>query len=158
MMEKLDRYDRSLLMALQRDGRATNVELSACAHLSAPQCYRRVQSLEEAGVIRGYSAQIDPATVGFAVVAFIFLTIDRQEFKHLRKLEEVMSDFPEIVECHTITGDFDYLLRVVARDLKSLSQFLTDQLMQVAGVASVRSMVSMEEIKKSSPLPIDKVA
>ena len=155
-MEKLDRYDRALLITLQKNGRATNVELSANANLSAPQCYRRVQRLEEEGIIRGYTAQLDPTYIGFAIVAFVCLSIDRGEFKNVRKLEGEIRAFPEILECHTITGDFDYLLKVVAPDLKELSNFLTDHLMQVPGVSSVRSMVCLDEIKKASPFPIVK--
>lgn len=153
-MEKIDRYDRALLMTLQENGRATNVELSAAAHLSAPQCYRRVQRLEAEGVIRGYRACVDPLQVGFGVVAFVCMGIDRAEFKHIRKLESVIRDFPNILECHTITGDFDYLLKVVARDLKALSNFLTDELMQVPGVSSVRSMVCLDEVKRAAALPV----
>lgn len=154
-MDKLDRYDRALLTTLQENGRATNVELSAAANLSAPQCYRRVQRLETEGIIRSYSANVNPASVGFSVVAYVTVSIDRGEFKHIRKLESVIKDFPHVLECHTITGDFDYMLKVVARDLKSLSNFLTDQLMQVPGLSSVRSMVCLEEIKMAVGLPVN---
>jgi Lrp/AsnC family leucine-responsive transcriptional regulator len=154
-MNKLDRLDRILLKALQENGRASNVELSDKASLSAPQCFRRVRALEKEGVIRGYSAQVDPASVGFGVVAFVNINIDREEFKNVRALEQAIRKFPEILECYAISGDFDYLLKVVAADLKSLSNFLTDRLMQVRGVSGVRSMVCLEEIKHASPLPID---
>lgn len=155
-MDKLDRYDRIILKALQEDGRASNVELSEKASLSPPQCYRRVRRLETEGIIRGYAAQVDPATVGFGVVAFVNLNIDREQFKQVRTLEKAIRQFPEILECYTISGDFDYLLKVVASDLKSLSAFLTDRLMQVPGVSGVRSMVCLEEIKQASPLPIER--
>jgi Lrp/AsnC family leucine-responsive transcriptional regulator len=154
-MEKLDRYDRILLRALQRDGRASNVELSEQAHLSPPQCYRRVKRLETEGIIRGYTAQVAPAGIGLGVVAFVSLNIDREQFKKVRELEKAIRQFPEILECYTISGDFDYLLKVVAADLKSLSNFLTDRLMQVPGVSGVRSMVCLEEIKQASALPVD---
>lgn len=154
-MDKLDRYDRILLHALQRNGRASNVELSEQASLSPPQCYRRVRRLESERIIRGYAAQIAPAAIGLGVVAFVSLNIDREQFKKVRELEQAIRQFPEILECYTISGDFDYLLKVVAGDLKSLSSFLTDRLMQVPGVSGVRSMVCLEEIKQASPLPID---
>jgi Lrp/AsnC family transcriptional regulator, leucine-responsive regulatory protein len=153
-MEKLDRYDRILLRMLQSKGRASNVELSEQVHLSAPQCYRRVQRLETEGVIRGYAAQVEPAAIGLGVTAFVSLNIAREQFKQVRKLEKAIRAFPEILECYTISGDFDYLLKVVASDLKSLSGFLTDRLMQVPGVAGVKSMVCLEEIKPPSPLPL----
>ncbi|CAN5196548.1 Lrp/AsnC family transcriptional regulator [soil metagenome] len=157
-MDTLDRYDRILLQTLQENGRASNVELSEKASLSAPQCFRRVRKLESEGVIRSYAAQVDPAKVGFGVVAFVNLNIDREQFKQVRALEQAIRKFPEILECFTISGDFDYLLKVVATDLKSLSTFLTDRLMQVRGVSGVRSMVCLEEIKPTSALPIDKAS
>lgn len=153
-MEKFDRYDRILLQTLQNKGRASNVELSEQVNLSPPQCYRRVQRLEQEGVIRGYSAQVDAAALGLGVTAFVNLNIAREQFKQVRELEKAIRQFPEILECYTISGDFDYLLKVVAVDLKSLSSFLTDRLMQVPGVAGVRSMVCLEEIKPASPLPL----
>jgi len=154
-MEKLDRYDRNLLRALQRDGRASNVELSEQVSLSPPQCYRRVRRLETEGIIRGYTAQVAPAAIGLGVVAFVSLNIDREQFKKVRELEKAIRQFPEILECYTISGDFDYLLKVVATDLKSFSNFLTDRLMQVPGVSGVRSMVCLEEIKQASALPVE---
>lgn len=153
-MDKFDRYDRIILETLQADGRASNVELSDRVNLSPPQCYRRVQRLEQEGVIRGYAAQVEPAALGLGVTAFVSLSLAREQFKQVRSVEKAIRQFPEILECYTISGDFDYLLKVVAVDLKSLSAFLTDRLMQVPGVAGVRSMVCMEEIKPASPLPI----
>lgn len=145
-MEKFDRYDRILLETLQSKGRASNVELSERVNLSPPQCYRRVQRLEQEGVIRGYSAQVDAAALGLGVTAFVNLNIAREQFKQVRELEKAIRQFPEILECYTISGDFDYLLKVVAVDLKSLSSFLTDRLMQVPGVAGVRSMVDRKSV------------
>lgn len=153
-MEKFDRFDRIILETLQSSGRASNVELSERVNLSPPQCYRRVQRLEQEGVIRGYAAQLEPAALGLGVTAFVSLSLAREQYKQVRSVEKAIRQFPEILECYTISGDFDYLLKVVAADLKSLSAFLTDRLMQVPGVAGVRSMVCMEEIKPASPLPI----
>ncbi|HEY1393530.1 MAG TPA: Lrp/AsnC family transcriptional regulator, partial [Methylibium sp.] len=136
-------------------GRASNVELSAAAHLSAPQCFRRVKALEERGVIRGYAAQVSREALGYGVVAFVNVDIAAEQFGRVREFEQIIRGFPEILECHTVSGDSDYLLKVVARDLKALSQFLTDRLMQISGVANVRSMICMEEIKPPAPLPTD---
>ena len=150
----LSGLDRKILEALQADGRASNVELSARVHLSAPQCFRRVRALEERGVIRGYTARVAPSAIGLGVVAYVSLNIDGGQFGRVREIEASIRDFPQILECHTVSGDYDYLLKVVARDLKSLSQFLTDALMQVPGVDDVRSMICLEEIKPASPLPV----
>lgn len=149
----MDAYDRNILKWLQDDGRMSNVELAERIHLSAPQTLRRVRTLEENGVIRRYAALVSPAAVGLEVTAFVNLSLDREQFRNVREVERNVMAFPEIVECHTISGDFDYLLKVVAADLKSLSLFLTDRLMQVPGVSAVRSMICLEEIKPHSSLP-----
>ncbi len=154
-MENIDRYDQILLEVLQKNGRASNVELSAAANLSAPQCYRRVRRLEAEGFIRSYVAQVNPTALGLDVIAFVNLNLHRDQFQQVRQVEQAIRQFPEILECYTISGDFDYLLKVVARDLKSLSNFLTDRLMQVPGVAGVRSTVCLEEIKPPSSLPVE---
>lgn len=151
----MDNYDRSILRCLQDDGRMSNLHLAEQIHLSAPQTLRRVRTLEEKKVIRGYVAQVAPAAVGLGVMAFVNLSLDREQFRNVREVERQLMAFPDIIECHTISGDFDYILKVVAKDLKSLSQFLTDTLMQVSGVASLRSMICMEEIKPVSGLPIE---
>lgn len=153
-MNKFDRFDRIIIESLQQNGRASNVELSEKVNLSPPQCYRRVQRLEQEGVIRGYAAQVEPGALGLGVIAFVSLGLAREQFKQVRNVEQAIRQFPEILECYTISGDFDYMLKVATTDLKSLSAFLTDRLMQVPGVAGVRSMVCMEEIKPASALPV----
>jgi DNA-binding Lrp family transcriptional regulator len=151
----IDAIDRKILEALQLDGRLTNVELAAKVHLSAPQCLRRVRALEERGVITGWRALVDPQAVDLGVMAFVSLNIDGNSFHRSRQIEATIRAYPQILECHGVSGDTDYLLKVVARDLKSLSQFLTDRLAQTPGVGEVRSMICMEQIKPSSPLPVD---
>ena len=153
----IDSLDRKILDALQADGRASNVELSARVHLSAPQCFRRVRALEERGVIRSYRAEVQPEALGLGVMAYVSLNIDGGQFGRVREIEASIRDFPQILECHTVSGDYDYLLKVVALDLKSLRQILTDRLMQVPGGDDVRSMICMEEVKARSPLPVDMV-
>jgi len=155
MTASLDDIDRKILRALQTDGRASNVDLAARVHLSAPQCYRRVRALEEAGVIRGYSARLAAEALGLSVTAYVSVSIAGDQFGRVREIEAHIRDYPQILECQAVSGDYDYLLKVVARDLKSLSTFLTDRLMQVAGIDDVRSMICLEEIKPTSPLPVD---
>lgn len=150
---ELDAIDRKILDELQADGRISNVELASRVHLSAPQCLRRVRALEEHGVLRGYAAIVDPAALDLGVVAFVSLNIHGGAFDRVRDIEARIRDFPQILECHTVSGDHDYLLKVVARDLKALSQFLADRLMQIPGVDDVRSMIALEEVKPRSPLP-----
>ena len=150
----LDTIDRRIVEILQHDGRLSNVDLAARIHLSPPQTLRRVKQLEERGVLRGYRALVRPATLGLGVTAFVSLNIEADAFGRVREIEALIRDFPEILECHTVSGDCDYLLKVVAADLKSLSQFLTDRLMQLPGVADIRSMICLEEIKPPAPLPV----
>jgi Lrp/AsnC family leucine-responsive transcriptional regulator len=149
----MDAYDRNILKWLQDDGRITNVELAERIHLSAPQTLRRVRTLEESGVIRRYAALVSPAAVGLEVMAFVSLSLDRGHARNVREMERNVMAFPEVIECHSVSGDFDYLLKVVAADLKSLSLFLTDRLIQVPGVTGVRSTICLEEIKAQSSLP-----
>ena len=155
METQIDAIDRKILFTLQRTGRASNVELAAAIHLSAPQSFRRVRSLEERGVIRGYAAQVDAAAIGLPVMAYVSVRIAGDQFGRVREIEREIAAWPQILECHAVSGDSDYLLKVVASDLRSLSQFLTDRLMQVPGVDDVRSMIRLEEIKPPSPLPVD---
>lgn len=155
MSNLLDPIDRKILVALQASGRASNVELAGAVHLSAPQCYRRTRALEERGVIRGYAAQVDAGALGFGVTAYVSVSIAGDQFARVREIEREIAAYPEVLECHAVSGDYDYLLKVVAHDLKSLSQLLTDRLMQIAGVDDVRSMICLEEIKPPSPVPVD---
>jgi Lrp/AsnC family leucine-responsive transcriptional regulator len=155
-MVDLDSIDRKILSFLQADGRMSNVDLAARVHLSAPQCLRRVRALEERGVIRGYRALVNGGSLGFQVTAYVSLNIDGGKFDRVREIEATIRSFAQILECHTVSGDYDYLLKVVAPDLKSLSQFLTDRLMQTPGIADVRSMICMEEVKPAAPWPVDR--
>jgi len=154
MAARLDSIDRKILEAVQADGRISNVDLAARIHLSAPQCFRRVRSLEERGVIRGYRADVAPDAIGFAVTAYVSVSIGGDDFGRVREIEAEIRAFPQILECYSVSGEDDYLLKVVAHDLKSLSNFLTDRLMQVPGIDDVRSMICLEEIKLASPLPV----
>ncbi len=155
MSSHLSATDKRILVALQRNGRASNVELAGEVHLSAPQCFRRVRALEERRVIRGYRADVAPEAIGFAVTAYVSVSIGGDDFGRVREIEAEIRAFPQILECYSVSGEDDYLLKVVARDLKSLSTFLTDQLMQVPGIDDVRSMIALEEIKPASPLPTE---
>lgn len=154
MTSKLDAYDRNILKFLQDDGRMSNVDLAQHIRLSAAQTLRRVRSLEERGVIRRYTAVVSPQHVGLGVMAFVSLSLDREHLRDARDVERNVMRFPEIIESHSISGDFDLLLKVVSTDLKSLSDFLTDRLFKVKGVSGVRSMICMEEVKAPCGLPV----
>lgn len=151
---ELDRIDHRLLEHLQRHGRASNVELAAVAHLSEPQCNRRHRRLEEEGFITGYHARLDTVRLGFGVVAFVHLSMEKGHIQELPDFKGLIADLAQVQECYSVTGDFDYVLKVIERDLQSLSRFLMDTLMRLPGVTSVRSSVCLEEIKDSSVLPL----
>ena len=115
MSAPLDDIDRKILRVLQAEGRASNVELAAQVHLSAPQCYRRVRALEEGGVIRGYSARVEAEALGLAVTAYVSVSIAGDQFGRVREIEAQIRDYPQILECQSVSGDYDYLLKVVAK-------------------------------------------
>lgn len=151
----LDRIDQKILSHLQAHARATNLELAQAVQLSPAQCHRRHKRLEELGLIRAYETRLEPAALGWTVTAFIHVSMERS---HVRELEQFLvhvRQLGEVQECYSVTGDFDYVLKVTARDLPSLSRFLMGTLMRLPGVASVRSSVCMDEIKCTSALPLD---
>jgi Lrp/AsnC family leucine-responsive transcriptional regulator len=150
----LDRIDRKILAFLQARGRASNLELAEAVSLSAAQCHRRHRRLEEQGYITGYAARLNAANLNLGVTAFIEVTMEKGHIRDLKKFTDVVVDIPQIMECYAVTGDFDYVIKVVARDLKALSQFLMDQLMRLPGVNSVRSSICLDEIKCTTALPL----
>ena len=150
----LDRTDRRILAFLQGQGRASNLELAEAVGLSPAQTHRRHRRLEQAGLITAYQARLDPAALGLNVVAFIHVAMEKGHIRDLRKFTDIVVGLPQILECYSVTGDFDYVVKVVARDLKALSTFLMETLMHLPGVNSVRSSVCLDEVKCTSALPI----
>jgi Lrp/AsnC family leucine-responsive transcriptional regulator len=150
----LDRIDMRLLAHLQSAGRASNLELAQAVGLSPAQCHRRHRRLEEKGYIAGYAARLDAVRLSLGVVAFIDVAMEKGHIRDLKKFTDVIVDLPEILECYSVTGDFDYVIKVVARDLKSLSTFLMEKLMRLPGVNSVRSSICLDELKCTTALPL----
>lgn len=150
----MDRIDRRLLAHLQLNGRASNLELAQAVGLSPAQCHRRHRRLEEKGYIAGYAARLDAVRLNLGVVAFIDVAMEKGHIRDLKKFTDVIVDLPEILECYSVTGDFDYVIKVVARDLKSLSTFLMEKLMRLPGVNSVRSSICLDELKCTTALPL----
>ena len=151
----LDTIDMRLLAALQQHGRASNLELAAAIKLSPAQTLRRHRRLESLGVIRRYETRLDAQALGFGVVAFIQVTMERGHMRELVKFKELVATLPQVQECYSVTGDIDYVLKVVARDLKALSEFLLDTLMRAPGVNSVQSIVCLDELKGTSAMPLE---
>jgi DNA-binding Lrp family transcriptional regulator len=153
----LDDIDLRILARLQADARVTNVALAESAHLSPAPCLRRVRDLEQRGVIRGYVTLLDPDAVGLEVSVFISVSLERQVDSALRAFEATIHGYPEVMECYLMTGDSDYLLRVVAPDLKSLQAFITDRLARVPHVANIRSSLALKQVKYQTTLPLKRL-
>lgn len=151
---RLDTIDRRILDHLQGHARATTLELAAATHLSPAQCNRRHRRLEELGLVTRYETRLDAPRLGLHVVAFVNVTMERGHIRELGRFKALVGDLAQIQECYAVTGDSDYVMKVVARDLKSLSDFLMDTLMRSPGVQSVRSTVCLDEIKCTSALPV----
>jgi Lrp/AsnC family leucine-responsive transcriptional regulator len=151
---ELDSIDRKMLRHLQAHGRASNLELAEVAQLSPAQSHRRHRRLEELGFISRYEARLNPERLGLSVVAFIHVAMEKGHIREVRKFIDVIADLPEILECYSVTGDFDYVIKVVAQDLSALSRFLMETLIRLPGVNSVRSSVCLDEIKCTSALPL----
>ena len=154
-IDALDPTDIVLLNRLQADARITNVALAESAHLSPAPCLRRVRDLETSGVIRGYVTLLDPEAVGLDVSMFIQVSLEKQVGNALRVFEETIDGYPEVMECYLMTGDSDYLLRVVTPDLKTLQSFIVDRLARIPHVSNIRSSMTLKQVKYKTALPID---
>ena len=153
-MISLDAFDLKILRALQDDGRLTNQELADVAGLSASQCSRRRMRLEEEKVISGYRAELASEALGFGVIAFIQITLATHSPDNAKKFRALVNRIDDIQEAYSLTGDSDYVLKAVLRDLKSLSDIVNDVLMPPPSVAHVRSSIVLDRLKESGKLPL----
>lgn len=153
-MIKLDRTDLRILEQLQRDGRLSHVELAERVGLSPTPCTRRVRRLEQAGIIRGYAAILDPKRVGQNVAAYIQIKLERHTDDVIEHFRRTLEERPEVVAAHAMTGEMDFLLHVVVPDLDALGQFTLHQLLKLPGVRDVRSGLVLETLKSSARVPI----
>lgn len=151
----LDAIDRRILAALQENARTANVDLAREVGLSPSPCLRRVRELEELKIIRSYVTLVDPAAVGLGVSVFVQVSLERQIERALEVFEAAVLARPEVMECYLMTGDADYLLRVVVADLAAYERFLMYHLTRIAGVASIKSSFALKQVKYRTALPID---
>ncbi|MEX0318678.1 MULTISPECIES: Lrp/AsnC family transcriptional regulator [unclassified Ruegeria] len=152
---RLDEIDRKILAELQADGRMTNVELAKRVGISAPPCLRRVRTLEESGLIRGYHAEVNSRELGFEVQVFAMVGLDSQAEVELRAFEERCRNWPLVRECHMLNGEVDFILKCVAPDLSSFQQFLTGELLTTPNVASVKTSLVIRGAKDEPGVPFD---
>ena len=153
-MISIDSFDLRILAALQDDGRLTNQELADLAGLSASQCSRRRMRLEQDGVIAGYRAQLASHALGFELIAFIQITLATHSPDNAERFRTLVNRVDDIQEAYSLTGDADYLLKAVLRDLKGLSDIVNNVLMPHQSVAHVRSSIVLDRLKESSKLPL----
>ena len=151
----LDALDCAILATLQDEGRVTNVELARRVGLTAPPCLRRLHALEQAGVIRGYRADLDPEALGYAITVFAMVSLRSQAEADLRAFEAHVADLPEVRECHMLNGEIDFILKIVARDLHAFQSFLTARLTSAPNVASVRTSLTIRSSKLAAGVPVD---
>ena len=150
----LDRIDLMLLAQLQRAGRQTHAELAERVHLSPSACLRRVQRLEREGVITGYRAEVDPERLGLGLQAFVRVQLKSHDAARIDTFAWQVNAWPEVVACHALTGDMDYLLHVVVAGLEDFSRFLLDQLLAQAEVADVNSSFVLRTVKRAQGLSL----
>ena len=151
---KLDTVDKRILSALQQNGRVSNVELAAAVGLSPSPCLRRVRELENAGIIDRYVAVLDQRAAGYALSVFVQVTLERQVETALEGFERVIAGRPEVMECYLMTGDSDYLLRIVVPDVEAYEAFLKNHLTRVEGVSSIKSSFALNRVKYETALPL----
>jgi len=150
----LDEADRKILSLLQEDARLTNNDLSERVNLSASQCSRRRQKLEEEGVIKAYRAILDRDRLGHSLVNMITVTLATHNRDNARRFAELVSRLPEVQEAHALTGEMDYILKVVTPDLKSLSDFVNEVLLPHESVQHVKTAIVLQTLKEHSGLPL----
>lgn len=153
----MDEKDRQLLKHLQGDARLTNTELARRVDLSPPGLQRRLRKLEDSGVIEQYVTLLDREAVGFDMLCFVQVTLLRHEPESIQRFKEIVQDMPEVLECHHITGEFDYLLKVIVRNREHLEKFLVEKLTPVPGMDKIRTSLVLREIKTTTNLPIELV-
>lgn len=150
---KLDRKDRAILKALQQDSRLTMQQLANLTGMSSSACWRRVRSLEEAGVIDRYAALVNPRKAGFSLSSMTLVSLARHEEKNVENFVQEVARHPEVLECFATSGEADFHLRVVVEDMDAYNRFLDEFIFKLPGVSQVRSDIVLKEIKLDTALP-----
>jgi len=151
----LDNLDKSMLRALQTDGRLSNVELARKISLSPPATHTRLKRLEKDGYIRHYTALVDREKAGYDLLCFIHIGLQMHQVMQVEKFREATRKMPEVLECHHITGEYDYLLKVVLKNRKDLERFVVDKITPIPGVARIHTSLVLAEVKSTMALPLE---
>lgn len=153
-MRKLDRTDIGILNRLQENARITNAELARAVNLSSTPCFNRVKAMEELGLIRQQVTLLAPELLGLHVNVFIHVSLEKQVVDALARFESAIAERPEVMECYLMTGDADYLLRVLVPDIQALERFILDHLTKIPGVANIRSSFALKQVRYKTALPL----
>ena len=151
----LDDIDKAILRALQMNGGLSNVELARAVKLSPPATHTRVRRLEKGGYIRNYTAIVDREKAGYDLLCFIHIGMQLHQFEQVEKFRAAIRKLPEVLECHHITGEYDYILKVALRNRKDLERFVVDRLTPMPGVARIHTSLVFSEIKSTTALPLE---
>ncbi|MBP0048266.1 Lrp/AsnC family transcriptional regulator [Marinobacterium sp. AK62] len=149
-----DLFDRKILEVLQQDGRISNQQLADTVGLSPAACWRRVRALEEKGVIAGYAALLDPEALGQGLSVFVLVSLQRHNIDSTEEFEQQVLTYPEVLQCFAVTGNADFVLRVVVPDMGSYDRFLNEKIFTLKGIAQVHSNFGLREIKNTHRLPL----
>jgi Lrp/AsnC family leucine-responsive transcriptional regulator len=155
---EVDRIDRKILDALQADGRLSNVDLADRVGLSPSPCLRRVKKLEDEGVIAGYRAVLDRKALGLGLTVFVEIKAGKHNRDNAAALQKALSEFPEIVACHVVSGGADFLCEVVVPDLEGYERLMMEKLLALPTVEDIRSFFAIRTVKTGAPLPLDHLA
>jgi DNA-binding Lrp family transcriptional regulator len=154
MSRVLDRVDRRILDALQADARIPNQELAKKVGLSPAPCWRRLRRLEEEGFISGYATLLNGSAIGLPILAYALVTLDNHHADTVKQFDRLIQDRPEVLECHSMSGPNDYLLRIVAASMEAYEHFLSTQVLQLAAVRSVNTSFVLRTKKSTTRLPV----
>lgn len=150
----IDATDVRILHELQENAKLTNVELASRVHLSPSPCLARVRELEQSGFISRYVTLLDAARLGLGVSVFISIRLEKQVERSLEVFESAMQAYPQVMECYLMSGDADYMIRVVVSDIPALERFIVDELSKIPGVANIRSSFALKQVKYKTALPL----
>lgn len=152
--DALDALDRAILKHLQADGSLSNAELARRINLSPPAVHARVKRLEESGYIRGYAALVDPEKAGFDMLCFVHISLQMHQPRQVEDFRAAVREIPEVLECYHVTGEYDYLLKVVIRNRRDLERFAIERLTPIPGVARIHTSLVLTEVKSTTVLPL----
>ena len=152
--KRLDRIDIGILNELQQNAKITNADLSRAVNLSQTPCFNRVRALEKLGLIKQQVTLLDPEPLGLSINVFIQVSLEKQVEHALQRFEKAISEQPEVMECYLMSGDADYLLRVVMPDMRALERFIIERLTTIPGVSNIRSSFALKQVRYKTALPL----